>query len=53
MSMNKSKDLTYSYVLDSCSRSIYDDASTFINLYNIDIEPMGTIEYIVTFPDYL
>ena len=52
MSMNKSKDLTYSYVLYSCSRSIC-DGSTFIYLYNIDIEPMGTIEYIVTFPDYL
>ncbi len=23
------------------------------NLYNIDIEPMGAIEYIVTFPDHL
>jgi hypothetical protein len=45
-------------MLCSCLRNI-PDASTYyhnlynIDIYNIDIELMGTIEYIVTFSDHL
>jgi hypothetical protein len=40
-------------MLCSCLRNIPDASTYYHNLYNIDIELMGTIEYIVTFSDHL
>jgi hypothetical protein len=45
--MNKSKDVKQLNMLCSCLRNI-PDFQYCINLYNIDIELMGTIEYIVS-----